>query len=566
MAGEGALILQGFLSGSQGIAKGIKQRGQNELIQQQLELQKQKQKQDSELLDLRIRTAEAGLVEQEFERDQRNKAITAKRSILQAISAGARSTPDLIESFTKLSAQPVEPTEQLSFNQPVDKTLQGIALSGQLGEETTQAPGGILESFLQAGPEAPAVQTSAATDIPQDILDAADFLRTTKPQRRGGKIQTQRNELQSDIDEFIKKTASEKFPLPSTGSRGARGGQQQALSEARENRKSLENTLRGQLAGDLPVETSLAQAPQQVQPAAEAPVDPLAQFTAPGGEPAIEFPEGTGQEIIEEKGQNVIPGETPINDPAFLSSILSQVKDAELLSNQDFDQFQQTVDQIRFSDSNTNKISLGLQQQQATLNKTLIDSEKTYADIAKLNREASFSGKKLSEAQAKIKGYAQNMEDFREEMERIEGLGYNPGALLAGLNPLGGNVGPVWLQGEERQSWNAAASGWVKLILRHHSGAAVPPEENVDYIRTFLPVPGDEPGTVALKKRMMRQLEQGMVDILNEQGIGIDEKRIRFRAAANAIGSQAGIAPFSESAGDSAVGQEVDGFTIEQIQ
>jgi hypothetical protein len=62
----------------------------------------------------------------------------------------------------------------------------------------------------------------------------------------------------------------------------------------------------------------------------------------------------------------------------------------------------------------------------------------------------------------------------------------------------------------EGQQYFQAAADWVRAKLRKESGATIPPEEMIQEIRTYFPMPGDSPRVIEQKRRARLQAEQGM--------------------------------------------------------
>lgn len=66
--------------------------------------------------------------------------------------------------------------------------------------------------------------------------------------------------------------------------------------------------------------------------------------------------------------------------------------------------------------------------------------------------------------------------------------------------PMVGN----YMQSEEYQKAKIVGERFVQAILRNESGAATPDQEIARYMKTFLPVPGDQPGTVQMKAHLRK--------------------------------------------------------------
>lgn len=97
---------------------------------------------------------------------------------------------------------------------------------------------------------------------------------------------------------------------------------------------------------------------------------------------------------------------------------------------------------------------------------------------------------------------------FHSRMVNAEGLlgGYIPTskdfmasqAMLSG-GPAASIVANSMLSPEGQRYYQAAAD-WVRAKLRKESGAVIGPKEMSDEIRTYFPLPNDDPGTAAQKK------------------------------------------------------------------
>lgn len=65
----------------------------------------------------------------------------------------------------------------------------------------------------------------------------------------------------------------------------------------------------------------------------------------------------------------------------------------------------------------------------------------------------------------------------------------------------------------EGQKFYQAAADWVRAKLRKESGAVISPEEMIQEIRTYFPMPGDSPDVIRQKKKARDQATKGMKDM-----------------------------------------------------
>jgi hypothetical protein len=62
----------------------------------------------------------------------------------------------------------------------------------------------------------------------------------------------------------------------------------------------------------------------------------------------------------------------------------------------------------------------------------------------------------------------------------------------------------------EGQRYYQAAADWVRAKLRKESGAVITPQEMEQEIKTYFPIPGDEPATIEQKRVARQQAMEGM--------------------------------------------------------
>lgn len=118
------------------------------------------------------------------------------------------------------------------------------------------------------------------------------------------------------------------------------------------------------------------------------------------------------------------------------------------------------------------------------------------------------SGAKPATGRPKVTGDNQNAAGFYDRMSRAEGLlgGYVPstadflafGKVLEGGGLMSSAANQVL--SPEAQKYYQAASDWVRAKLRKESGAAIGQGEMLQEIRTYFPVPGDDPSVIEQKR------------------------------------------------------------------
>lgn len=108
------------------------------------------------------------------------------------------------------------------------------------------------------------------------------------------------------------------------------------------------------------------------------------------------------------------------------------------------------------------------------------------------------SGGKLTEAQSKDLGWYTRGTEANSNLSQLEGQLTDLGQTLTRYAPLG--LGNYARTPEFRQA-KVAADQFLAAILRKDTGAAITDQEFDLYGPMFLPVPGDDPGTIASKRR-----------------------------------------------------------------
>ena len=126
--------------------------------------------------------------------------------------------------------------------------------------------------------------------------------------------------------------------------------------------------------------------------------------------------------------------------------------------------------------------------------------QKTQAEIAKLNKEASLVGQpkpgdRPASSEFTARGFADKARQADESLGQVESSGFNPASIMTGLRSMLPNVA----QGSDLQVSEQSRRQFVNAILRRESGAAIPPEELKNYTKQYFPVPGDSDATRAQK-------------------------------------------------------------------
>lgn len=106
-----------------------------------------------------------------------------------------------------------------------------------------------------------------------------------------------------------------------------------------------------------------------------------------------------------------------------------------------------------------------------------------------------------TEAERKAGSYLERMQGAEAMLSGMVRDGYNPGNMrdrVAGATPLVGN----FLTSERGQQYMNAAAEWARAKLRLESGAVIGEEEAKAEARTYFPMPGDSPETIAQKQRL----------------------------------------------------------------
>jgi soluble lytic murein transglycosylase-like protein len=106
-----------------------------------------------------------------------------------------------------------------------------------------------------------------------------------------------------------------------------------------------------------------------------------------------------------------------------------------------------------------------------------------------------------TEAERKAASYLERMQGAEDMLQGMVRGGYDPGNIrdrVAGSTPLVGN----FLTSDRGQQYLNAAAEWARAKLRLESGAVIGDAEAREEARTYFPMPGDSPETIAQKQRL----------------------------------------------------------------
>ena len=111
--------------------------------------------------------------------------------------------------------------------------------------------------------------------------------------------------------------------------------------------------------------------------------------------------------------------------------------------------------------------------------------------------QTSGGAPKLTEGQANANIYATRMEASNAILDNLENEGTDFWAHLTGQVPLVGN----YFQTPEYRQYEQAQRDFINATLRKESGAVISPEEFENGKKQYFPQPGDDPATIAQKRR-----------------------------------------------------------------
>lgn len=109
---------------------------------------------------------------------------------------------------------------------------------------------------------------------------------------------------------------------------------------------------------------------------------------------------------------------------------------------------------------------------------------------------ANYLGR-MQAAEKRLGDYKPGMMDYLSAEKWMEGGGVTSSAANMVMSEKGG-------------AYYQAAADWVRAKLRKESGAVISPQEMVQEIRTYFPMPGDSPARIKQKQEARRQAEFGM--------------------------------------------------------
>lgn len=132
---------------------------------------------------------------------------------------------------------------------------------------------------------------------------------------------------------------------------------------------------------------------------------------------------------------------------------------------------------------------------------------------------------KITEAGGKKINFGVTAEKLLPVMEEVGAELTSLSGATADKVPLLGN----YAQTEKYQQARLAGERFTQAILRNESGAATPDAEIARYMSTFLPVPGDKPGTIKLKSYLRHVAVEAL-----KGGMSKDERVAAIDAAISA--------------------------------
>lgn len=142
------------------------------------------------------------------------------------------------------------------------------------------------------------------------------------------------------------------------------------------------------------------------------------------------------------------------------------------------------------------------------------------------NITTNINDMKLTEAQSKDLSYYSRMSAAEDELAPLENRLTELGP--AALQRVSPDILNNYVKSPEYQAAERAGREFVAMILRKDTGAAVTPQEWEWYKPMYLPVPGDDPQTIAYKKEARYRVTQSIKDGLGTaRGLAdeIDKRR-----------------------------------------
>jgi hypothetical protein len=191
---------------------------------------------------------------------------------------------------------------------------------------------------------------------------------------------------------------------------------------------------------------------------------------------------------------------------------------------------------------------------------TRLAIEKAQADLARVMQENAArerqrqlpGGGEASVEQGRVGSFALRMREASERYERA-GVGAPSEGLAMAEAVLPESFVNARIRPEARQLAQQAQRDWVSAALRFESGAAIPPGEMDNHIRTYFPQVGDSEAVIRQKAEARRTAEAGMAAAAGPMGPWVDQQAGEGQPATPA---QPGLGPVE---GDGYVADVVGG-------
>lgn len=127
-------------------------------------------------------------------------------------------------------------------------------------------------------------------------------------------------------------------------------------------------------------------------------------------------------------------------------------------------------------------------------------------------KAAANANKPLTDTQAKALQFGSRMQVSGKLLDDLAAGGTNqPGLVKRGAEAVGVGGLANWTQSESQQQVDQAQRDFVNAVLRRESGAAISPGEFENAQKQYFPQPGDEPKTLAQKRRNRDLATQGIL-------------------------------------------------------
>ena len=133
----------------------------------------------------------------------------------------------------------------------------------------------------------------------------------------------------------------------------------------------------------------------------------------------------------------------------------------------------------------------------------------------------------LSEGQAGATAFLNRMQANSQVIDALDTQGTEFMQRLLGQVPVAGD----FLTTPQYKMFDTAARNWIASLLRKDSGATITPEEYEEGMRQYFPQPGDDEGTIDLKRRLRKAAEYGM-GIQAGAGAGMTQQAVLDEADA----------------------------------